>query len=168
VNKRMRKGGLRRVRWDLLLRNLVPLQRNVVTCIQENMGQYPLKRSVVLERVLRRGTHRWGSVSSIKRRPHGRNMEVTDSHWSRMVHRGPLIGHVDVVWILHSTWPINPGHDWLKYIPSMVFRLMLAGGGSGWGLEKDTRQMSTCKRQRDRMSKLTQVCSASSCGWCGA
>jgi hypothetical protein len=94
------------------------------------MDQYALERSVVLERVLRREMHRWGSVSSIKRRPHGRNMKVTDSHWSRvMVHRGPLISHVDVVWILHSAWPINPGHDWLKYILSMVFRLVLAGGG---------------------------------------
>jgi len=79
----------------------------------------------------------------------------------------PLIGQVDV-WILHSTWHIAP--DWLNYILTIAFRMVLAiqVGGSGWGLENDTRQMSNCRRQRDPMSKLTQFCSPSLCGWCRA
>ncbi len=88
-----------------------------------------------------------------------------------MVYR-PLIGQVDV-WILHSTilhstWLITT--DWLNYILSIAFGMVLAiqVGGSGRGLENDKRQMSNCRRQRDPMSKLTQVCSTSLCGWCGA
>jgi hypothetical protein len=73
----------------------------------KKMDQYPLKHLVLLEHVLCWGTHKQGSVSLIKRRPCGRNMKVTDSHWSRMmVYCAPLIGHVNVVivvWILHST-----------------------------------------------------------------
>jgi hypothetical protein len=96
-------------------------------------------------------------------------MKVTDSHWRKaMVYRGPLIGHVDVVWILYSTWPINSGPDWLKYILSMAFSLVLAGGGSrgGWGLEKDTTDEHLQKTEGPDV-KLTQVCSGLLCGWRG-
>jgi len=54
-----------------------------------------------------------------------------------MVYR-PLIGQVDVR-ILHSTWPITP--DWLDYILSIAFGVVLAIGRSG--LVNDTRQIST-------------------------
>ncbi len=63
-------------------------------------------------------------------------MKATDNHWSRVIIYHPLMAPVDVVWILHSTWSITP--DRLKYILSMAFRLALAVGRGGRGLEKDT------------------------------
>ena len=44
-----------------------------------------------------------------------------------------LVGHVEVVGSLHSTWPSNAS-GLRRYIP-MAFRL--AVGGSGWDLKRD-------------------------------
>jgi hypothetical protein len=53
----------------------------------------------------------------------------------RVIVYNALIGHIDVVGILHSTWPRNTPH-WGRYIP-MAFRL--AVGGSGRNLKMDRR-----------------------------
>jgi hypothetical protein len=59
-------------------------------------------------------------------------MEDTDGKWLRAIVYNALIGHVDVVRILHpSSTP-----DWRRYILTMAFRLAMAG--SGWDLKMDT------------------------------
>lgn len=65
----------------------------------------------------------------------GGKMEYTDSKWMRSIVYNALIGHVDVVQILHATWPRNtPG--WRRYVFAMAFRLAMTG--SVWGLTRDT------------------------------
>jgi hypothetical protein len=59
----------------------------------------------------------------------------TDSKWLRaIVVYDALMGHVDVLRILHS-WPSNTP-DWRRNILTMVFKLAMAG--SGWDLKRDT------------------------------
>jgi hypothetical protein len=53
----------------------------------------------------------------------------------RVIIYNALIGHVEVVRILHSTWPRNTP-DWRRYILPMAFRLAI--GGSGRSLRRDT------------------------------
>jgi hypothetical protein len=60
----------------------------------------------------------------------------------RVIVYNALIGHVEVVWILHSTWPSNIP-DWRRHILPMAFRLAI--GGRGRDLRRDT--ISICKRQ---------------------
>ena len=49
----------------------------------------------------------------------------------RVIVYNTLVGHVDVVRILHSTWCSN-AKDWGRYIFTMAFRM--ANGGSGQDL----------------------------------
>jgi hypothetical protein len=70
-----------------------------------------------------------------QRRSNSRTVEITDSKWLGVIVYDALIGRVDVVRLLRSTWPSNTP-DWRRYILSMTFRWAI--GGSGRGL-KDTR-----------------------------
>ena len=66
----------------------------------------------------------------------GRQVGVTDSYeWLRVIVYNALIGHIDVVGILYSTWP-RSAPDWIRYIP-MAFRLNV--GRSGWNLRRNRR-----------------------------
>ena len=57
----------------------------------------------------------------------------TDKKWSRTIVYNTLIGHVDAVRILRSTWPsLSNTPDWRRYIFTMAFMLTMAG--SGWVL----------------------------------
>ena len=56
-------------------------------------------------------------------------MEDTDSRWLRVIVYDTLIGHVDAVRILHSTWHFNTP-DWRGCILTMAFKLAVAG--SAW------------------------------------
>jgi len=62
-------------------------------------------------------------------------MEDTDSNWLRTIVYDALIGHVDVVRIVHSTRPSNTP-DWRGYILTMAFRFAMAR--SGRDLKRDT------------------------------
>jgi hypothetical protein len=70
-----------------------------------------------------------------QRRSDSRTVEVTDSNRLGVIVYDALIGNVDVVRILHSTWPGNTP-DWRRYILTKAFRLAMAG--SGWDLKRDT------------------------------
>lgn len=67
------------------------------------------------------------------RRPGNSKMEDTDSKWLRVIVYNTLIGHVDAVRVLHSTWHSNTP-DWQRYILTMAFRLAVAG--SRWDLKR--------------------------------
>jgi hypothetical protein len=87
------------------------------------------------------------------RRLGGSEMEDTDRKWLRTIVYNALIGHVDVVRILHSTstWPSSTP-DWWKYILTMAFRLVMAG--NEWDLEGDTNEDL---RRKSQYRKLTQA-----------
>jgi hypothetical protein len=76
-------------------------------------------------------------MSSTIRRLGSSKMEDTDNKWSRVIVYNALIGHVDAVRIIHSTWPSNtPDCQWRRYILAIAFRLAMAG--SGCDLKRDT------------------------------
>jgi hypothetical protein len=150
VNKWIGKGGLRRARCNVLRKVaknvtfLVHLQRDIMDMYLRKMDQYALEHPVVLVRrhlghALDPGIHTRGSIARVidQRRYDSRTAEVTDSKWLGMVVYDALIGYVDVVRILRSTWPSNTP-DWRRYILLMTFRLAIGGSGSGRGL-KDAR-----------------------------
>jgi hypothetical protein len=119
-----------------------PVAKHLENVSRKN-NRYSLKRWVALVlgylgRVLHPGIYMQGSIArmaSMIRRLGGSKMEDTDSKWMRAIVYNALIGHVDAVRILHSTWPSNtPG--WRRYILTMTFRLAMTG--SGWDLKSDT------------------------------
>lgn len=60
-------------------------------------------------------------------------VEVTDSKWLGVIVYDALMGYIDVVHVLRSTWPKNTP-DWWRCILT-TFRLTIGGSGS----LKDTR-----------------------------
>jgi hypothetical protein len=66
-------------------------------------------------------------------------MEDTDSKWLRVVVYDTLMGHLDAVRILHSTWPSNTPNRW-RHILTMAFRLAMAG--CGCDLKRDAHVMN--------------------------
>ena len=58
-----------------------------------------------------------------------RKMEDTNSYWLRVIVYIALIGHVDVVQILHHSTPLSYTPAWRRYIFALVI------GRSGWDLK---------------------------------
>ena len=76
-------------------------------------------------------------MSLIKRRLGSRWTGVTNTYqWLRVIVYNALVGHVDVVRILHSTRHSNTPDRWRDILP-MAFKFRLANGGSGRDLRID-------------------------------
>ena len=78
----------------------------------------------------------------IKRRLGYERIGATDYDWLRMIVHNALIGHVEVVGILHSTWPCDTP-NWRRYILPMAFRLAI--DGSRRNLRKNTDTFLECR-----------------------
>jgi hypothetical protein len=94
-----------------------------------------LDMSYIRENIRRILLHCPGGID--QRRSDSRTMGVTDRKWLWVIIDDALIGDVDVVRVLRSTW-LSDTPDWRRYILSMTFRLTIGKRGCGRGL-KDTK-----------------------------
>jgi hypothetical protein len=144
MNKRMRKGGLKKARCKVSrivakgVMFLIHLQRNALSMYLREKHRHLLEHrdELVLGYLVHvphqeiRMQDSIAGVSLIKERP-VRKMEGTDSQWLGVIVYNALISRVDVVQILHYT-RLSFTPAWWRYIFPLVV------GGSGWDLKRET------------------------------